>query len=125
MIFVVLDSHFYSQLYKGYVQKEGENACAPLLNFTKNLQIGEHPDSVLMKAALNSLDPNWRDHLGFFDIDYYSIPWYDLHPEGKLSFAQTSPRLLYSLIHCQYPLIFTQREQQVGAPTALITVTIR
>ena len=52
------------------------------MNFTKGLKIEEHPDSVYMKAALSSLDQNWRDYLGFFDIDFYSIPWHDLHPEG-------------------------------------------
>lgn len=65
------------------MQEEGKNACAPLLNFTRNLNVEEDPDSVYMKKSLNALEPNWKDLLGFFNLDFYSIPWHDLHPEGN------------------------------------------
>ena len=53
------------------MQEEGKNACAPLLNFTRNLNVEEDPDSVYMKKSLNALDPNWKDLLGFFNLDFW------------------------------------------------------
>ena len=75
-------------LYDNYKVPNGdenqEKACAPISLFIDdeyNFTALEHPDSVYIKEALDELDTNWRDRIGFVDIERYSLPWHDLHPE--------------------------------------------
>lgn len=64
-------------LYNGFQwPKEGEQVCGPRINLT-----GEHPDASLMREALDHIDTNWTTYIGWFDIEHFSVPWFDLHPE--------------------------------------------
>jgi hypothetical protein len=64
-------------LYNNFKWPEGgERVCGPRINST-----GEHPDSFLMREALDRIDTNWTTYIGWFDIEPFSVPWFDLHPE--------------------------------------------
>jgi hypothetical protein len=45
---------------------------------------GMHIDSVNFQKAMNDVNPQWRDRIGFFEgLTTASSSWHDLHPEAK------------------------------------------
>eukprot|EP01041_Mallomonas_annulata_P013304 gene13304-28185_t len=81
LILSPMNQHFHNHKRGLYsddpFSKHTAAACSPL----PPPPISEHPDSIYMKKALDSLDSNWKRYIGYFDASFVSEPWHDMHPE--------------------------------------------
>lgn len=82
--------HFKSHpigLYENFTKPAyEERSCGPHLP-TNHSSLREwlsvqHPESERFIRAMNTLDPHWRDQVGFFNLFPWTIPMHDLHSEG-------------------------------------------
>eukprot|EP01033_Poteriospumella_lacustris_P009911 gene9910-7099_t len=78
--------HFKSHpigLYENFTKPAyDERSCGPhQTNHSRSLSF-QHPESERFLRTMDTLDPHWRDHVGFFNLFPWTTPMHDLHSEG-------------------------------------------